>query len=289
MSEHVVPPPLPLQLNDAWNQWVQSCPRPPKLWILTPCYGCQTHVNYVADILNTSRLLEKIGLPYVIEFCKNDSLVPRARNNLLAKAMSDPAMTHVLFIDADIHWSPVSILQLMMSNRGFVGGVYPQKKYTWDALMQDQVNSNPVKTLLLRHESSLVKNMTSPQEYVRHNLVKYNVNYLQPTMDVVDSTVEVLHLPTGFLLVCREAIQQMQEAYPETKYKDDVGFLTEEEGKQAFALFDCGVVDGHYYSEDWMFCHRWRKGGGKVYMHVAIPLTHSGMEDYAGFVLSSLS
>ena len=55
-------------------------------------------------------------------------------------------------------------------------------------------------------------------------------------------------------------------AYPSTKYSDDVGFLTENENKYAYALFDCGVEDGHYLSEDWMFCNRWRKINEDVFV-----------------------
>ena len=46
-----------------------------------------------------------------VEFCRNDSLISRARNNLLAKAMSNPKMTHVLYIDTDITWKPVDIIR----------------------------------------------------------------------------------------------------------------------------------------------------------------------------------
>jgi hypothetical protein len=86
----------------------------------------------------------------------------------------------------------------------------------------------------------------------------------------------------------RSTIEQMQLAYPSTKYTDDVGFLQKpEENKHAYALFDCGVEDDHYLSEDWMFCHRWTKMGGSVYLDVSINLTHTGLEDYAGSFISA--
>jgi hypothetical protein len=89
------------------------------------------------------------------------------------------------------------------------------------------------------------------------------------------------------MLLKREVIQIMSLKYGETKYNDDIGFLSKEEDKYAYALFDTGILEGHYLSEDWMFCERWRNIGGKVYMDVSLVLSHTGTEDYTGsFILS---
>ena len=90
------------------------------------------------------------------------------------------------------------------------------------------------------------------------------------------------------MMIKRGVIENMSLAYPETKYSDDVGFLKEDENNFAFALFDCGVEDGHYLSEDWMLCHRWKKMNEDVYIDVSINLVHTGMEDYSGSFLTSL-
>ena len=80
-----------------------------KLYILTPCYGSLCFVNYVLCMMATQDLLRSLGIGIKVEFCRNDSLVSRARNNLVAKAMNDPLMTHILFIDADITLSLIHI------------------------------------------------------------------------------------------------------------------------------------------------------------------------------------
>ena len=95
--------------------------------LLTPCYGSQCYVNYVIALMNTMSLCSSIGVKMKIEFCRNDSLVSRARNNLIAKAMGDPTVTHMLFIDADITWSPIDIFKLVLSDKSIVGGIYPIK------------------------------------------------------------------------------------------------------------------------------------------------------------------
>ena len=57
----------------------------------------------------------------------NESLVTRARNNLMAKMMTNPSATHFMFIDADIRFQPESILQMMACDKDVIGGLYPKK------------------------------------------------------------------------------------------------------------------------------------------------------------------
>ena len=60
--------------------------------------------------MKTKDLFQQLGIELHTEFCKNDSLVSRARNNLVARAMSNPNTTHMLFIDNDITWDIFSTL-----------------------------------------------------------------------------------------------------------------------------------------------------------------------------------
>ena len=84
----------------------------PKLYILTPCYGSMCYVNYMLSLIETIKVCNKFGIEIQPDFCRNDSLVPRARNNLIARAMNDPKMTHMMFIDADIIWDPIDVIKL---------------------------------------------------------------------------------------------------------------------------------------------------------------------------------
>jgi hypothetical protein len=108
-------------------------------------------------------------------------------------------------------------------------------------------------------------------------------------VEINNGFVEVRHLATGFMMIKREVISNMKDAYSYTKYVDDIGFLTKEEEKNAYALFDCSVEFGHYLSEDWLFCERWKKLGGCIYANLNINLTHSGYNDFKGSLLNSLS
>lgn len=258
----------------------------PKLIILTPCYGGICQVNYTCCLINTLNLFNGLGIRIKVEFCKNDSLVSRARNNLIARAMSDKDATHFIFIDNDITWNPADVLKCMLSNKPLVGGMYPVKMFHWDRLIgKDGEN---VVQKWLDHKNSTVLNSVNDEEYIQQRLLRYNINFNSTTIEIDKNIMEVKHLATGFMMIQRGVIETMMKAFPSTKYVDDVNFLDTHENEYAYALFDCGVEDGHYYSEDWLFCSRWAKLGGKVYVDVTINLTHTGVQDFRGSFVSTL-
>lgn len=264
--------------------------RKPKLFILTPCYGGVCFVNYVSALIQTCDLFKKYNFPLQIEFCKNDSLVSRARNNLIAKAMNDPATTHVLFIDGDITWNPIDIFKLVLSDKQLIGGIYPLKHYFWEkAIDNSKKEQTGIQEMVDRkYNNEYLNKSFSNQDMVQFNLLKYNINYLSNDLRINENRAQVKHLATGFMMIRRDTLEIMMQAFPETKYVDDIGFLSGRENDFAYALFDCGVEEGHYLSEDWMFCHRWKKLGGEIWVDVSINLTHTGNEDFKGCYIASV-
>ena len=265
----------------------------PKLYILTPCYGGMCHLNYLCSLMKTIDIFKLYNFPIQIEFCRNDSLISRARNNLVAKAMIDPEMTHILFIDNDITWNPTDIFKLILSDKNLIGGVYPLKNYFWDKILSTNTNGttngNVLDKLLERRKNnSILSQLYSEEEFLKQNLLKYNVNYVNSSVDIDNNISEVKHIATGFMMIQRVTIQTMMFHYQDTKYIDDVSFLSKTENQYAYALFDCRVEDNHYLSEDWLFCNRWAKIGGKIYMDVIIDLEHTGQEDYKGSYISTI-
>lgn len=261
----------------------------PYLYILTPVYGGMCHVNYLTSLMATQDLFNKMSCPLFIEFCKNDSLVPRARNNLIAKAMFNPKTTHILFIDSDITWNPYDVFRLLIDDKNIVGGVYPLKRYNWERL-KAPTNGNPsqLDIWMERRNKTSLKHFLDEESMIQCNMLNYNLNYLSPEIKIENGLIKVKHMATGFMMLRRDTLEKMMYAFPSTKYTDNVGFLQGEQNKYAYALFDCGVEEGHYMSEDWMFCNRWRKLGGDVFYDIHICLTHTGPEDFRGAYVASL-
>ena len=259
----------------------------PVLYMLTPCYGSLCYVSFMVCLVNTMNLCNSFGIEFHLEFCRNDSLVPRARNNLIARAMSNPKATHFMFVDADITWSAIDVVKLLISHQYLVGGLYPLKHFHFERLK----DPNAIETWKAKRNSQPFLENISDEDIIQHNLLRYNFNHVagtNNTVQIVKNLLEVRHLATGFMMIRRETIETMQKAFPSTKYVDDVGFLKGNENEHAFALFDCGVEEEHYFSEDWLFSQRWKNLGGKIYVNVTINLTHTGIQDFTGSFLTSL-
>ena len=97
------------------------------LHIGIPCYGGMISEPTMTSLLRFILLAQQAGLNWSLDTMVNESLVTRARNNLMAKMMSNPAATHFMFIDADIRFQPESILQMIACDKEVIGGLYPKK------------------------------------------------------------------------------------------------------------------------------------------------------------------
>jgi hypothetical protein len=195
---------------------------------------------------------------------EHESLVTRARN-LLAHLFLKSTCERMVFIDADIVFQPEALLALLSRPEDVVGGAYPKKSLNWTAI-----------------RAAVARGEEHPQRYA----ADFAVNVLRPNESgVIEAPVrdgclvEVEALATGFLSLSRECLYRLAEAHPETAYTADDA---KHNGEGMFSLFDAGVVDGRYLSEDYLFCRRWRDIGGQCWLHLGIPLGHIGQHTYAG-------
>ena len=92
-----------------------------------PCYGGMMSEPTVTSLLRFILLAQQVGLNWSLDTMVNESLVTRARNNLMAKMMTNTQATHFMFIDADIRFEPDAILKMMACDKDVIGGLYPKK------------------------------------------------------------------------------------------------------------------------------------------------------------------
>jgi hypothetical protein len=97
------------------------------LHIGIPCYGGMVSEPTMTSFLRFILLAQQAGLNWSLDTMVNESLVTRARNNLMAKMMTNTQATHFMFIDADIRFQPESILQMIACDKEVIGGLYPKK------------------------------------------------------------------------------------------------------------------------------------------------------------------
>lgn len=97
------------------------------LHIGIPCYGGMVSEPTMTSFLRFTLLASQVGLQWSLDTMVNESLVTRARNNLMAKMMTNEKATHFMFIDADIRFQPESILHMIACDKDVIGGLYPKK------------------------------------------------------------------------------------------------------------------------------------------------------------------
>jgi hypothetical protein len=92
-----------------------------------PCYGGQITEPCFTSFLRFILMASRSGLQWSLDTMVNESLVTRARNNLMAKMMTNTAATHFMFIDADIRFQPEAIFMMLAADKDVIGGLYPKK------------------------------------------------------------------------------------------------------------------------------------------------------------------
>ncbi len=205
-----------------------------------------------------------MGFSISIELLGCDSLITRSRNTLVARFLNTPGATHLLFVDADIAFEPVQIARMLRFNEDLVAAMYPLKMILWDtaAIARFQAGESP--------ETAPMRYVGSPAE--------------GGEFETRDGFVTARYAGAGCLLIRRRAIERLIAAYPESRYRAAHTGPTADASPNQYALFDCMIdpENGHYLSEDYAFCLRWRKIGGKVWLDTQAKLTHVGAHEFAG-------
>jgi len=240
-------------------------PPKPHVVIATPCFGAMVHQGFMLSVLKLigSPLMRDVRLS--IEMLGHDSLITRARNTLLARFMARADATHILFIDADMGFEPEQVDRLLKADKPLVAGTYPLKVMHWDAAVPGRMRLGEALTsAALLYVGEACQGLEAERD---------------------GDFVTAVSAGTGFMLVRRDVIAAMIEAYPETRYAQ-VDAYAPGAGRLAdqHALFDCVIApdSGTYLSEDYTFCRRWRAIGGKVWLDTVGRLTHTGMHDFVG-------
>lgn len=226
-----------------------------KLFLSIPCYGGQCLEAFAASILRLSILARNEGIAIQVDTTENESLVQRARNVSLGRFMQKSDAEYFMFIDADIHFAPESVMRLIKSGHDFCCASYPKKVIMWDSVKTCLENDDNRPPPMLA--SSLVMNFKSRQS------------------QVVNGFVEVLDGPTGFMMFKRGVIEEMEKRYPELNCVND---HQNRDFEKYCALFDCMIDPDskRYLSEDYAFCRRWQQMGGKIWADTTTTLGHVG-------------
>jgi hypothetical protein len=249
--------------------------RKKKLFIATPMYGGMAHGLYMKACLDLQNVMNKYGVETKFSFLFNESLITRARNYLVDEFLRS-GYTHMLFIDADVHFNAQDVVALLALDKDVIGGPYPKKTINWKNVAE----------AARKHPDLPVKDLEKlVGEYV-FNVVKGTKNFS------VTEPLEVMEIGTGYMMIKREVFDKMKEAYPTIHYKPDhVGQANFDGTRYIQAYFDTvidtkdSIIGGgsdRYLSEDYMFCQMWRKIDGQIFLCPWMRTQHIGTYAFTG-------
>lgn len=121
-----------------------------KVLIGTPAHDGRVDVWYANSLVNTVKLSGKYGIEVVPIYMSYDSLVQRARNDLVRLALEEK-FDDLIFMDSDQEWDPEWIFSLLNRTEDVVGGAVVKKS---DQLL---FNVKALKTGLKRDASGLME------------------------------------------------------------------------------------------------------------------------------------
>lgn len=157
--------------------------RTTKIHCAIPCSnGTISEAGFVS-FLKFAGVARQLGIEWTVETTANDALLPRARNTLVAKFLSRPDSTHLVFIDGDVSWEPWQLLVLINRQLDIVGGLY-------------SIKSLPIRWVL---------------------------NTFPGAEETEDGLHQVSKIGCGFLAIKRDVFEKLASHESVKPYKNDVG------------------------------------------------------------------
>jgi len=247
--------------------------------IATPCYGGMVMEPYLHSLLRLLTFAHHNGLALEINTIVNESLVTRARNELVAAFMASDA-TCLVFIDADIAFDVEAFMRLYAAGKDVAVGAYPKKRLDWEQIQRravEQPGGDPKQLLLAGADYAINFFGTSRQTAIID-------------VQIVDGLVHLLEGGTGFMMIRRHVIERLMAAHPELHYVSDLADSDPARAPYRYALFDTLLEPStrRYLSEDYTFCRRWQALGGEIWLDPQISLGHVGTMRFEGRLADQL-
>jgi hypothetical protein len=172
----------------------------------------------------------------------NESLITRARNTVISRFVSLEQFTHLLFLDADIALGSDGLKKLLSREKDVIGAPVPLKAVT---------PKGPV----------------------------YNMGPIISREGVVAQTEKI---GTAVLLLSRAAAEALVEDARKggrVYAPNPLGQAGDEDTPQ-YDVFQVGVRNGQYLSEDFWVCERLRELGFDIHVDLSVKPRHYGVYEF---------
>ena len=251
-----------------------------KLFLGMPMYGGMLSESTMHGLLELQSWSLANNVNLRIQTMGNESLITRARNTIVSMMMdqTDFVATHLLFIDADIGFTPMNIERLLCIDKDIACGIYPRKHLYLEKIKQ-----------------ILEDKPNAQSDEIEAKALGYNVNFDDPdNLRGENGFFKVNEAATGMMMVKRSVFSTMFKKFPERKYESDqIVNGNPYRSDNCFDLFavgpyatktKTGSTQIRYLSEDYYFSRLWQECGGEIWADLAMPLTHFGNRAFKGHV-----
>lgn len=226
-----------------------------KLMVAMPCYQGMCHSLCMKQILKLQALLSSKNISMELFTLESESLISRGRN-VCASAFLKSDCTHMIFIDSDILFNPNDVIKLLQQEKKLIVGLYPVKRVNFENL-KEKINNYKSLEEALRHSGKRVGNVKS---------------------FVKDTKLAIMNdAPTGFMMMKRELLEELKKHCKHLEYTNDIaGYTSYAIDNKFYNLFQVGIFNGRYMSEDYGFCALVKACGVDIYADLSINLIHVG-------------
>ena len=225
----------------------------PKVYVATPCYDSM-RVETCVSLLDTFSALGGSGIECRFKSVKS-SLVTHGRN-LLTCGFLDSGFDYMLFVDADVEFTPEAVMRMLVPKKDIVCTPYR----------------------------------------VKEDGMKYAVKFKDPDDIKIEpfDLVEIEEGPAGLILIHRSVFERLMDKHPElkinfdiatrTKMNKEIGAAEDAIDRYMYNFWDTTfrLDTGEWKGEDLAFCNRAREAGIKVYANLDSWTTHHGSWGWKG-------
>ena len=250
-------------------------------------------IGYNQSMVQLAINFTKLNIPFDILSIKDETITARGKNCMIARVLSEKSYTHLLFIDTNITFNWADVCRLILDDRDISGGCIPMR----------EVNYNKMVNIITKE---LNKSEEDKKELQQNVLVSKSMNYhfypviieeedengeKSQKINIEENLIEVEKMGTHFMMIKREALELMADKLGILlKFKNNYSAYNSEELKDHFySFFERERTPEGYINENELFCSRWRKCGGKIWVNVSINLNANYSVNNQGSLFLSLS
>lgn len=241
--------------------------------------------GFVDSVQNLMSHLKEKKIKATYYQLANDSLITRARNNLVASFLRHAHFTHFLFIDSDLTFSPQAVIRLLDFNKPVSAAAYPLKTVDYDGIIEEGKKSDCNKETLPLSTARFVLNLITDVSDADKGADG------QMSLPIQNMFTKVSETGTGFLMIHRAVFYKMMKELPNDWFRNDVSALVPLQSfgdklniKLFWTFFDQMIhaKSRRYLSEDYAFCQKWRDMGGDVWLDLSQTIFHTGPHAFGG-------